>query len=402
MTKRFLFGEAQQAELDRQFAALSTVRHSVISNPMLRLFARNNLIDVLHGTLSWGRATPATYVDRYGILRTAAIDEPRQEASGWLFEGASTNEVLRSGHFPSSLWVKDQGSSPVSVSTEPVTGPDGQLSAYVLSGNGDTDARLQQAVSTVYQSDTATFSVWVRRRGGSGTFKIRVAGVPDVLGATDRWERYSVSAAMASDVAYPAIYPMDSELEIAFSQLERLPFATSYIDTADTPVTRAADRVNAALLGNTPIDHQSMSFVFGYDSLGPVGVGVAQRLINYASDGFDRLTLQHYRYDSAQYGLLTLYSDPIYQTPVFEGDSFKWVAVTMDPEGNVAGYRNGVAVQSAIANWSRPFTKEEPLAFGSNFMGNESLFGHLRDFCIYDAALTPQEIAYLHQGVTDA
>ncbi|KKL56511.1 hypothetical protein LCGC14_2244660, partial [marine sediment metagenome] len=73
------------------------------------------------GSATFARSTIGTYIDRYGVVQTAAIDEPRFEAEGYLTEGASTNLAFRSDDFNNAYWTKTQSS----ITPNDTTAPDG-------------------------------------------------------------------------------------------------------------------------------------------------------------------------------------------------------------------------------------------------------------------------------------
>ncbi len=73
------------------------------------------------GSATFARSTIGTYIDRYGVLQTAAVDEPRFEAEGYLTEGAGTNLAFRSDDFNNAYWTKTQ----CSITPNDTTAPDG-------------------------------------------------------------------------------------------------------------------------------------------------------------------------------------------------------------------------------------------------------------------------------------
>ena len=75
------------------------------TNPLVDLKLQNQIDFTGVGAVTFTRASTATYVDRYGVVQTAAVDEPRFEAEGLLMEGASTNLLLRSEEFDNAIWT---------------------------------------------------------------------------------------------------------------------------------------------------------------------------------------------------------------------------------------------------------------------------------------------------------
>ncbi len=107
---------------------IDNIRYSKLQNPLLSVLKKNKLEDVIAGSLTWTRSTTATYVDRYGTIQTAAINEPRQEAAGWLIEGASENIAFPSEDFGSAQWMI----SGVTLISDSAISPDGSTTADVL------------------------------------------------------------------------------------------------------------------------------------------------------------------------------------------------------------------------------------------------------------------------------
>ncbi len=80
----------------KQSINMDNVNVSDLDNPLLHAFAKNDLVRVMNGAtvLTSERSTVATYVGVNGTVRTADIDDPREELTGWLFEGAGENLFL--------------------------------------------------------------------------------------------------------------------------------------------------------------------------------------------------------------------------------------------------------------------------------------------------------------------
>ena len=71
-----------------------------INLPLLDIPLKNSLaLKQGVGSVVFTRATTGTFIDRYGVLQTAAIDEARFEKEGLLIEGASTNLLTYSQDF---------------------------------------------------------------------------------------------------------------------------------------------------------------------------------------------------------------------------------------------------------------------------------------------------------------
>ncbi len=92
-----------------------------IGNPLLELPLLNSLAFAKGvGSVTFARASVATYIDRYGVVQSVAIDVPRFEVNGLLMEGPRTNVLQHNNDPTQGIWSKSNLTPP---STVP--GPDG-------------------------------------------------------------------------------------------------------------------------------------------------------------------------------------------------------------------------------------------------------------------------------------
>ena len=120
-------------------------------------------------SLSFSRASTATYIDKSGVLQTAAVNEPRFERDGLLIEGQSTNYFLYSNN-PSN-WV---GIDPTLNKTFGPMGNTQALTGSFVVGVAKFGAQIHQSAPlnlTVGQSITISCRV----KGTVGMLRIRIA-----------------------------------------------------------------------------------------------------------------------------------------------------------------------------------------------------------------------------------
>lgn len=270
-------------------SGFNLVRKSLIDNPLCHLFKTNKLVETAAPTgtdsdVTWTRSTIATFVDRYGVVQTAAIDAPREEKEGFLIEGSSTNNVLHSEDFSNVLWVK-AGSVTVSLSGEFVGGSG--LEYWELDGITGGGDQLRQnltpianevtTVSAIAKSGTNTTlrlrinqSDTIEDRNTTATFDLTLGTVISGSGigflhasikelASGEWlcqYSHEVSANPTTmDVRLQTDLSGGNVLATAV-QVEALPFATSYIKTVAATTTRTADIPSIALYNNFIFDGQ--------------------------------------------------------------------------------------------------------------------------------------------------
>jgi len=259
-----------------------------------RDFASLKTLD--HGTgpsITFTRASNATYFDADGVLQTAANDTPRFDhdpadgsSKGLLIEEARTNSIRNSqaggavvgapGTVPTNWGATSSGTHGIT-SEVVATGTEAGLS-YVdikLSGTPTSSDAFGFVFEDTYQivaanAQTWTASIYVKLQGGSlsniTTPQVSVFGLQNGVGfvaaqaaattlnpttsslatnrnsATFTFTSASVDRVrMSYGVSYTNGNPIDLTLRIAAPQLEQGAFATSYIPTTTAAVPRSAD-----------------------------------------------------------------------------------------------------------------------------------------------------------------
>ena len=224
------------------------------------LYYSNNTQVSFHDLVTFSRLSAGSYIDTDGVLKTAAIGEPRFEAGGLLVEPQSANLFTESGYQP--VWSVN---APASSTLEAIGFAEfgnevfGKLTA-TSTASASRYVWLPQIIGLTSDS-TYTISAWVyvpinsqvsSIRIGSNDFNIIATIVPITKGVLN-----SVSHTSTLKVDKNSIKPFVwgyKEGATAFStvvgevlfstgaiQAEAIPFATSYIKTTGVAVTRASD-----------------------------------------------------------------------------------------------------------------------------------------------------------------
>ena len=225
-----------------------TIKHLFpVVKPTLNLDFANQL--ALDPRITFTRSSTGTYVDKNGIIRTAAEDEPRFDydpetgkSLGLLMEESRTNEFPYSEDFSTSSWNNVN----TTVTTNAAIAPDGTSTANRLQ-IGDTDGGIYDNTVGAVASNS-TISMWVKSVNPDidDVFRLTCAGdFSGDLTATNEWVRYTFTSSTTTSSLHGIIRPADNtatDIYVWGAQFEEeKTFPTSYIPTAGTTEARAAD-----------------------------------------------------------------------------------------------------------------------------------------------------------------
>jgi len=427
-----------ESETDINTAGLATVydrvRKSLLDSPLCRLFLPNKIVDTLAGSLTSTRASTATYVDRYGVVRTAAVDEPREEKEGWLIEGASTNLLTDSEDFAGGDWSKFG----TTVTANATTAPDGTSTADKLIENAGNSTHATGQLVSVTNGAVYSISLFAKAAergvlqisigGGdfpslavnfdltSGEFLITASGnalTNDDVKMTqvaNGFYRCALSvAAVNTDLAqinYLMVQSINSPRNESYAgdgtsgiyiwgaQLETLPFASSYIPTTTAPATRVADLVTAQTESNAPLTTE-FSYSLNWSYLGYSTNNILFSTNYNGSTNETNATSLRFVSGNALYFLL---DGGIVENLGVKPPNIEESVVISQKGGQLYTYKNGQASPLETVTLSPKSPASGSLIyFGSrsNGSGTLGLYGHLRDFRIYDFALNADEAQFL-------
>ncbi|MDO9304639.1 MAG: LamG-like jellyroll fold domain-containing protein [Sulfuricurvum sp.] len=376
-----------------------------INSPLLDMPLKNSLaMKAGVGSVTFTRASTATYIDRHGILKRAAIDEPRFEKEGYLNEGISTNLLTYSEDFSIS-WATSMCT--VTANSIDITDPYGTNVADKIKVTGNDPYIVRNDAS---RDKTVTYSVWIYKnpsntgspymefyswRDLSSSNEVAFSGKILLLSG---WNRYSFTRSFVTtpsnittrlDFSEGSLGINGDIFYVFGAQLEPLPFASSYMPTVASAVSRAADRLKVTGIGNIGLGWHSKTISVDSKALG----------VKEDSRIFD---IENFNYNMIRYGAVGTRIEAFYSagailapTDIKQKHRIAYVLGLDNIVSNdLSVYLDGMHIQTNT-NTIFNVNSNAPayIHIGESAGGTEVCFAHITDFRIYDKALTAQEVA---------
>ena len=421
------FAERDAAIALKQTASLLVGAIGNINSPLLDMpMLNSSTMKSGVGSATFTRASTATYIDRYGVLKTAAINEPRFEKEGYLNEGASTNLLTYSEQFDHASWSK--GSITIVANTTETLDPYGtNLAAKFSETAVASDHPIYKVYSFVagtsytqsmfakvgtrtrielnFQSISFTANQRVDFDLVSKTGAV-IQGTPTyrIEELANGWFRLSITATATITALSGFVFGMLNDsgaisylgditkyMYIFGAKLEASPFASSYIPTVASAVTRAGDILSVSYLNNTAgCNNRFSEETLMLDIVRKPQIGIAFIFTTLFSGTAYRwyasaLTIV------AQYGNDTVGGS---QLPSNTAPYVKYrIALSHDKSGITKVYVNGVLTATGTSGNTNSGDVIAGLYIGHGGNGSGQCSGHYSNFRIYDKALTNQEVA---------
>lgn len=375
----------------------------------------------LDSRITFTRGSTATFVGSNGLIQSAAINAPRFDYDpvtlaprGLLIEEARTNLLLRSEEYSNASWNKVD----TTVSANALVAPDGTTTADLLTeGTAGTATMSQSGVITPGAAFTASAFLkrgstdWVRLRvvNGSDSFQTWINLATGALGsgtATNAgtflastvtafgngWYRVTVTGTLPASPAGAflntsaangsATRVSNGTYNAWGSQLEAGAFATSYIPTVSSTVTRSADVASMTGTNFSSWYNQSEgTFVADFGALS----GTTARILTVSNGTVNNQTWMQTGVGTQ--AMLQVYTAgafvaQIVPTGATAGPAKLAGAIkTNDFAASVNGGAVGTDTSGAIGTYDR-------MGIGTNFNGSVGfLNGHIRSIAYYNRRL---------------
>lgn len=386
--------------------------------PYDRLTISGQILELATKSATLTRSTTAMYYDKSGILQNADINEPRFEREGLLIEGSSSNLYTYSEQWGAGQRVtttNNSGDSPRGDKTMALIIEDTSGSEhYVQDRNITLTANTTYCYSVFVKAHTNSRLLYLRIASGStsGVFFDPVAGAfvgSGGVGAqyVDRgfevlsngvyrvWMTFTAAASQSTVVrlqlakdGVTASYTGDgvSGLYIWGAQLESVPVMTSYIPTAASAVTRAADKLSLQPSGN--VGYQLLGDAFNRTLAFEIAVN---RYVTPNNNYADLIRATGSNNDIIfRAGASTLFtyiggSGP--SLPVTYPIDRKVYAQSVDANNTTSMYFDGKINSRTLAPVN-PASKPTSI----DIQGHPNVVYHIRNFRIWHRLLTPNQI----------
>ena len=362
------------------------------------------------GDFTFTRSTTATRINSEGFVETVGANIPRLDYTNGncpelLLERASTNLCVYSqSNFNDQVnWLKFLAPNNLTITEDNVIAPDGTLTgAKIEYINTGSDAVFTQNITVVIGQDYV-LSIWLKGEQGGEVVKLRLAnnsggnsGTTTTFTLTDKWVRYEtgIKVADATDRGFQLrIEQVDNPLGTTFyawgAQLENNTYASSYIPTEATTISRGVDLVT----DNSNIDVTSPKFVL-YTELnmeGNLQENARISINNGSDDNIIRLSTLSDGIPIGQFISGTLVGDSFFKIEYSTyGRQLKIAIVSTDAGFDI--YVNGVLASSRTQG---AIDASSYTHIGFTDGDGDNFAGRVKDLRYYDEQLTEAELIEL-------
>ncbi|MBE2191860.1 MAG: hypothetical protein IAE63_06740 [Alphaproteobacteria bacterium] len=366
-------------------------------------YAVNGNEEVFSDIFTFTRSTTGTYFDANGVMQTAAINEPRfdhdpatGEPLGLLIEEQRTNIKTDSAGNGTSY----VGSN-LTVTANSGIAPDGTNSATRV--DFSNTAHAYRSTSTTVSASTAYAFTFYAKRGTLSDASYRVydqTNGADIIANTSYYAQLSSTGWVRITVLFTTplgcinvLLYLENSLSTGYMylwgvQLEQGAFATSYIPTTSSAVTRTSDTLTANATNIIPVSSWASSIEettyihaqqFALSTTAP-------RLYEYDTNSNSSLAIVSASHVNQQYSV----------GGVKQAEFISTITAFEDVKAAIAAKFNDFAASvnglTTITDNSGSFAKRVSIKFGNSTADNRPLNGHIREFRYYPIRVTNSEL----------
>ena len=353
------------------------------------------------------RASNATFVNKSGLIETAASGVPRIDFLGntsgaLLLEPQSTNLQTYSSDL-ASVYVPEN----ITQTSNYSISPDGSSTSTRLVLGNFTDSRsVENFTGVMISGNTYTFSCYYKGIKGETTY-MNFLKNPEGLHTfkeivfTGEWQRESITFTAGSASNYTYIVDVRrgastaSDFEVWGAQLEQGSYATSLINTQGSAVTRVADVCSNG--GNDQVINSTEGVLY-FEGSAIANDGTFKRISVGTSDNLFANSIQ-LRYNIAdnsityQFRVGNVYQADI--TTTINSTNINKIACVWETN-RFEIWINGIKKAEDTSGSVPPSNTFNSLFFGKTSIGLEEAFkGNVKDLKIYNTALTDAELIAL-------
>lgn len=354
--------------------------------------------DVIARMLTFTRSTTKTYTNRDGVLTTAAVNEPTFDQWGLQLDGQSQNLVPSS---ESSVFAA--GNAGFQTITNGVSGilpVVGQRIAFAPNA-GETNATLVQFPLSLQGGQTYTFSCFMKVEQGQapaapenslGVYSTATATIISRNVVRDLGNgvyRVALTFSVGGTGNQPVYLRfsragLPSELWVAViggSQVENLPFASSYVPTAGAAFTRTADLLTLQNPLNIPVGAGDVTVALEVRRNQSTPLPTYPKVFNVSDATWliGDSTRFAMRGGTGEQGQLLKNAPGTIETVVYriKGDQ---ITVRCGSASASITRTGAILPNSTVTN------------IGSGAAGTQNLFGHVRNLRVWRRALTDDQM----------
>ena len=367
------------------------------------------------------RASKATVVNQSGLIEEVSAGDPRIDFKD-NSSGALLLEPLRSNKLPWSNKFTNWSPTNISLTENSTISPDGSLNATKITDNATFGNHRVITSTTTSSSGNATYSIFLKKgtmttcfinffsNGTIGNTQVdlengTISGGTGVSQSIEPygngWYRVSITGVLATTTSFVYMYMkqiggyngVGDHMFMYGATLEESSYASSYIPTSGSAVTRVSDACNNG--GNEQVINSTEGVLYGevkYLS-NDIGSGVYSPIsISGGSTNF--VTFRHQGGASNRLSIFIYVNNVekfVLVTYTYDLNNYVKIAVLYSSSGSKV-FINGTVAYTDTINSSFP---SNTLTEVEGFQGGDYFKGNIKDLRVYNTALTDAELIAL-------